>query len=324
MSKPLRAGLIGAGAFGQWHASKYAKLQGVELAGIFDIDTSSAAAISARLGCRAFSSMEALVAAVDIVSVATPASSHVEVASQALRAGCHVMVEKPLAQSVDAADTLIALAQRNGRHIGLGHQESLVLEAFGCLDIPEKPYLVEAVRDCPASERGRDVPVAIDLMVHDAHLALATLGEASPIAVSAHGIRGTDSRDAIAAELAFANQVRVRLSSSRIAETPRRVLKLYYESGIIEIDLITRTCTNSTKYPLVQTQDASEVLADPLGANISHFVAAVQAPERRSASTLRAGRQALWLVETIDRVARSGIDWTPTTKAIPSVAASQA
>ena len=89
MSKPLRAGLIGAGAFGQWHASKYATLPGVELTGVFDIDPSSAAAVASRLGCRVFSSMEALVAAVDIVSVATPASTHVDVASRALRAACH-------------------------------------------------------------------------------------------------------------------------------------------------------------------------------------------------------------------------------------------
>src|SRR6185437_8169496 len=172
MAESLRAGVIGAGVFGGYHAGQYARLPGVVLSAVLDVHPERAARLALPLGGRAFREIEPFLEAVDVVTVATPATVHADHALAALSAGKPVYVEKPIAVSVTEAETVRAAAAARGLVVACGHQERVTFRAMGLLDIPEQPVLLEALRHGPASERSRDVSAVLDLMSHDLDLAL--------------------------------------------------------------------------------------------------------------------------------------------------------
>ena len=184
MSDELRAGVVGAGVFGGFHAKKYAELEGVRFIGVFDVDAPRAAELAAPLGGRAFADLESLLAEVDVVTIATPAVFHAEAALTALKAGKPVYLEKPLAVTLEDADRIVAEAASRGLPDAVGHQERIVFQAMGLLDIPQKPLRLEAVRRGTPHQRNLDVSTVLDLMIHDLDLALAPSGS-RPAEVSA-------------------------------------------------------------------------------------------------------------------------------------------
>jgi predicted dehydrogenase len=139
MSAPLRAGVIGAGVFGGYHAEKLSGLPGVTLVGAYDHHAVHAEAIVARRGGRVFESEAALIEAVDLVTIATPASAHAASALAALAAGRHLYVEKPLATDPEDADRIVAAAHAAGVVAACGFLERAGLAAMGLFDIPERP-----------------------------------------------------------------------------------------------------------------------------------------------------------------------------------------
>ena len=177
----LKTGLIGAGVFGGYHAGKIAASDRTEFVGLFDPDQSRCAELAEKHGVEAYSDQEALFTAVDAVIVACPATYHEAVVRSALQAGCHVMVEKPLALTGHAADDLAALADDEGLVLQVGHQERFVMEAMGLFDIPEAPTRIEAWRMGPPAPDGRagDVSVIWDLMTHDLDLVGKLMGPAA-------------------------------------------------------------------------------------------------------------------------------------------------
>src|SRR5580704_5213822 len=176
MVQVLRAGVIGAGVFGGYHADKYAALPGVSFAGVYDHHAVHAETLARRCGGQVFASEAELIAAVDIVSVATPAVAHAGPALAALAAGKAVYVEKPLAADAEDAARIAELAARQGLVAACGFLERAGLAAMGLFDLPERPTLLEAVRLGRPSPRNLDVSVVLDLMVHDLDLALALAG----------------------------------------------------------------------------------------------------------------------------------------------------
>ena len=173
MAGVLRGGVIGAGVFGGYHARQYANQSGARLAAVFDPHPERAQAVAGQHGGQGFTDLAAFLDAVDVVTVASPASHHAEGAIAALQAGKPVYVEKPLAVSLEDADRIVAEAARDKLVIACGHQERVVFQSIGLFDIPEQPLRLEAVRFGPASERSLDVSVVLDLMIHDLDLALA-------------------------------------------------------------------------------------------------------------------------------------------------------
>ena len=141
---PLRAGVAGAGVFGGFHARKYAEALAADFIGVFDPAAEAAEKAASAHGARAFSDFDALLAEIDVVTIAAPASFHYELARAALNAGKHVLVEKPIALNLSDADDLIALAEANGLTLQVGHQERFVAEAFGLLALPEAPRHLKA------------------------------------------------------------------------------------------------------------------------------------------------------------------------------------
>lgn len=272
MSEPLRAGVVGAGVFGDHHAAHYGAMPGVVLAGVFDPHPERAAALAARHGGRAFANLDDLLAEVDVVSIASPASAHAKGVLAALGAGRHVYVEKPLATDLADADAILGLAAGQGRVVACGFLERASFRDMGLFALRERPIRLEATRAGLASPRNLDVSVVLDLMIHDLDLALA-ITEAQPLAVEAEGAAVTNALlDEAEAEVTFDDGFTAVFRTSRIADARERTMRVTYPSGEITVDFLARAFTNTTGHALAPVFEG----ADPLGASLAAFIAAVR------------------------------------------------
>ncbi|HEY5072900.1 MAG TPA: Gfo/Idh/MocA family oxidoreductase [Caulobacteraceae bacterium] len=276
MAGSLRAGVIGAGVFGGRHAAKYAQMSGVRLTAVNDPHPDRAAALARRFAASPFDDLAAFLEAVDIVSVASPASAHAPAALAALAAGKHVYVEKPIATCLEDADAIVAAAREGGLVAACGFLERAVFKAIGLLDIGEPPRRLEAERLGPPARRNLDVSVVLDLMIHDLDLALC-LTRADPLTVEASGACVANSLlDEAEAEIDFDGGFTVRARASRVASGPARTMKLVYPSGQITIDFLTHAFENTTPFLLDCAYDSTPAGHDRLGASLAAFVAAVR------------------------------------------------
>jgi predicted dehydrogenase len=303
MTQDLKAGVVGAGVFGGYHAKKYAELDGVTLVGVYDIELARANALAEPLGAEGFDDMDAFLAAVDVVTVATPAIHHAGAALAALRAGKPVYCEKPLAVTPEDADKMVAAAAKAGVPLACGHQERVVFQAMGLLDIPEQPLRLEAVRRGTPSDRNLDVSVVLDLMIHDIDLALA-LCEAQPMTVDGEGaITRSTSLDWVKVEAMFENGFIAVFDSSRVAEARERTMKVVYPSGEVEIDFLARTFRNTTPFPLIENFTETPAGKDPLGLSVAGFLKAVRGEAPRPVVTGEEAARALDLALAVEQAA---------------------
>jgi Predicted dehydrogenases and related proteins len=301
MSETLRGGVIGAGVFGGYHARQYARLPGVTLSAVLDPHPERAAALAAPLGGRAFHELEAFLEAVDVVTIASPATCHAEQALAVLAAGKPIYVEKPIAVSVADAEKVRAAAAKAGLVVACGHQERVVFRAMGLLDAPEQPLLLEALRHGPPSERSRDVSAVLDLMVHDIDLALA-IAAAEPVTAEGEGGRGPGGVwDVARAEVSFDTGFTARFDVSRMAEGRRRTMRVVYPSGEVEIDFVARTFRNTTPFALNPDFAETPAAADPLGASVEAFLQAVRGEAPRPVVTADEAIRALDLAVAVEQ-----------------------
>ena len=235
----LRVGIAGAGHFGRYHALKVAAAERAILAGIHDRDAARADAIAweARGPALPF---DALLDASDAVIVATPADTHHAVASAALRAGKHVLVEKPIASTLEQADDLAALAAERGLVLQVGHLErfSAAYQAVAARTGP--PLYIEATRIAPFKPRGTDVSVILDLMIHDLDLVLTLID--SPIdSVEAVGAAVASVHEDIAnARIRFANGAVAAITASRISARTERRMRIFAQESYLAVDFAAR------------------------------------------------------------------------------------
>ena len=295
----LKAAVVGAGAFGRHHATKYRGLDGVELIAIADPSAEVRKGSAATHGVPAVADWRELLGKVDLVSVCSPAVTHAEIVRAFLNAGAHVLVEKPIATSIEEADALISLAEQTGRVLTVGHQERFVFAHTGLLDYEETPLEVSCWREGPWSGRGADVSVVLDLMIHDLDL-VHQLIPGKVRSVQARGrIEKAHFADEVSAAVLFENGAVARLETSRIAENRRRGMRAVYADGMVEIDFLTHKVTNTTPRGL----NALEV-GDPLAESVGAFVAAAKTgktPLVRPEQARRALQTALLIDEASER-----------------------
>jgi predicted dehydrogenase len=267
----LKAAVIGAGAFGRHHASKYRGLEGVELSAIADANPEVRSGAISDHGVAAVADWRDLLGRVDLVSICTPAVTHSAIVRAFLNAGAHVLVEKPIATSLEEADALIALAEDTGRVLTVGHQERFVFARTGLLDFPDAPREVSCWRMGPWTGRGDDVSAVLDLMIHDIDLVHQLIpGAVAAVDAKSHTEMGRFA-DEVAATVSFRNGSVARLETSRIAHNRRRGMRAVYHDGIIEIDFLSRKLRNTTRRRLNPLE-----LGDPLGESVAAFVKAVR------------------------------------------------
>ena len=238
----VRIGVIGAGHFGRYHALKVAASDRAELAGIHDVDTERARTVGWETGAPELP-LEALLNASDAVIVAAPADAHHDLASRALRAGKHVLVEKPIASTLEQADDLAALASASGLVLQVGHLERFSAAYQELTRHAKAPLYIEAVRIAPFKPRGTDVSVILDLMIHDLDLVLALID--SPIeSVDAVGAAVASPHEDIAnTRLRFTSGAVATVTASRISTRTERRMRLFASESYIAADFLTRKLT---------------------------------------------------------------------------------
>jgi predicted dehydrogenase len=300
MAEVLRAGVIGAGVFGGYHAAKYASLPGVALVGVYDHHLEHAEVLASRQGARAFADEAELIAAVDLVSVATPAVAHAASALAALKAGKAVYVEKPIATTLEDADAIVGEAHRRGLVVACGFLERAGFAAMGLFDVSERPLLLEAARLGPPSPRNLDVSVVLDLMIHDLDLAMA-LTAATPLTVEAEGPGAAGLWDEVSAEAMFDDGFVCQFRASRVAAERERSMRLVYPSGEVRVDFLTHRFENTTGFVLDPGFAESAAGRDRLGASIAAFIAAVRGEGPRPLATAEDGARALDLALAVEQ-----------------------
>lgn len=243
MTDSLRTGVIGAGHFGRFHALKIAASPRAALAGIHDQDAARAAQVGGEAGGAPSLPLAELLARSQAVIIATPADTHFALAERALRAGCHVLVEKPLAATLEEADRLAALSADAGRVLQVGHLLRYSAEHRAIASRIARPLYIEATRIAPFKPRGTDVSVILDLMIHDLDLVLS-LVDSDIEHVDALGAAVSSPFEDIAnARVRFANGCVATITASRISLKTERRMRLFSEEGYCSADFVARKLT---------------------------------------------------------------------------------
>jgi predicted dehydrogenase len=306
MAEVLRGGVVGAGVFGGYHARQYARIEGVALSAVLDAQPERAAAVAMPLGGRGFTEMAEFLEAVDVVTIASPATVHAEHALAALKAGKPLYIEKPIAVTVEDGEKIRAAAAKAGVVVACGHQERVVFQAMGLLDVPEQPVLLEALRHGTPSERSQDVSAVLDLMVHDIDLALA-ISAAEPVTAEGEGRLGAAGNwDAIRSEVSFDDGFTAIFDVSRLAEARKRTMRVVYPSGEVEIDFLARTFRNTTPFALNPDFADTPAAKDPLGTSVEAFLAAVRGDAPRPIVTADEAIRALDLALAVEKALGAG------------------
>ena len=302
MSRPILCGVAGAGVFGGYHAAKLAGARDATLARVFDADAGRAAARAAEHGAKPHADLAGFLDGLDAVIVATPATTHGAIAQAALDTGVHVLVEKPLALTLEDAGRLIETATARGLVLQVGHQEAYVASALGLLGRQGVTGLRSRRLNTPSGRAG-DVSVVMDLMIHDLDLLarLAGTDEAVVTDCRADGPPGGPA-DRVVAALRIGG-IEAALEASRLEEAATRDLALVLPDGEIRLDFLARQATNTTPTPLRSALGEGAALADPLGYGTHLFVDAVRGA-RNEQVTGEQGRAALRLALTVEAAAR--------------------
>jgi len=271
-----RVGVAGAGALGYHHVRLLRDVAGCELAGFYENSEARAAQVAGELGVRAFPSLPALLDAVDALTIVVPTKAHFAVAREAIAAGKHVLIEKPITATLEEADELLTLAERMGVKVQIGHIERFNRAIRAALPYVDHPLFLDSDRLAPFSPRGADVAVVLDLMIHDIDLLLSLIG-GHVTQVAAAGIPVlTPSVDIANARIAFASGAVATITASRVSRERMRKLRVFQRNGYLSLDLAAGT---GELYRLRSDVDLATLVtqAQPLEAFVERI--ALSAPE---------------------------------------------
>ena len=248
----LKAGVLGAGHLGKIHLRLLQKSEKFELVGFYDPIPENAAAIAKEYGYKSFSSIEDLLAEVDVVDIVTPTLSHFECAKQALKAGKHIFIEKPITKRYEEAEELRALAKENKVRGQVGHVERFNPAFTAVKDAINNPMFIETHRLAEFNPRGTDVPVVLDLMIHDIDIILSVVNSKVKN-INASGISVISQTPDIAnARIEFENGCVANLTASRISMKNMRKSRFFQKDAYISVDFLDK------KSELVRMNDVPE------------------------------------------------------------------
>jgi len=296
----LRVAVIGVGYLGRFHAQKYAAIPGCELVAVADARADAGGAVAQELGTRAVADYRELLGQVDAVSIVTPTASHFDIARSFLESGTHVLVEKPITETVEQAHALVAAARRSGRVLQVGH-----LERFNPAIVAAEPHMgtprfIDCQRLAPFRERGTDVNVVLDLMIHDLDIVQSIVGSEIE-SIDAVGTPVFSSEIDIAnARIRFANGCVANATASRVSLKTERRLRIFQDDAYLSLDLQQKILTVIRKQPVaagearlpVSIDEQSFEPGDALRSEIEAFLASCRG-ERPVAVSGEDGARAL-------------------------------
>lgn len=253
----LKIGVLGVGHLGKIHLNCIRMIEDYELVGFYDPDSAIAAAAEKEYNIKSFESIESLVDAVDVVDIVTPTVSHFECAKEAIRKSKHVFIEKPIAATSDEALQLIELAAEANVKIQVGHVERFNPAFTAAAKAINKPMFIECHRLAQFNPRGTDVPVVLDLMIHDLDIILSVV-KSNIRKVHASGVNVvSDTPDIANARVEFDNGAVANLTASRISLKNMRKTRFFQKDAYITVDFLDKVSE------LVKMEDVDQNVDDP-------------------------------------------------------------
>lgn len=252
----LKVGVLGAGHLGKIHLRLLNQSSKYELVGFYDPSKENAEKVSAEFGYKSFDTISDLIAAVDVVDIVTPTLSHYHCAVDAIKAGKHIFLEKPISNTVEEAEHIIELAKEYNVKGQVGHVERFNPAFKAVKDKIHNPMFIETHRLAEFNPRGTDVPVVLDLMIHDIDAILSVVK--SPVKnIHATGTAViSDSPDIANARIEFENGCVANVTSSRISMKNMRKARFFQKDAYISVDYLDKICE------VVKMKDAPEVPGD--------------------------------------------------------------
>lgn len=248
----LKIGVLGAGHLGRIHINLAKQSEKLDLIGFFDPNQTNSMKLEKELGVKSFASIDELIEAVDIVDIVTPTLSHYECAKKAILKSKHIFIEKPITNSVEEAEEILQLAKQYNVKGQVGHVERFNPAFLAVKDKIQEPMFIETHRLAEFNPRGTDVPVVLDLMIHDLDVILSVV-QSKVKEVHSSGVAViSDSPDIANARLVFENGCVANITSSRISLKNMRKSRFFQKDAYISVNYLTKTCE------VVKMKDAPE------------------------------------------------------------------
>jgi predicted dehydrogenase len=302
--KPIRVAVVGAGEFGRNHVRVWRELEGVELAGIVDTNPDRAAKLASEFGTKVIRDLDALAGErVSAVSVAVPTREHARVGCFLLDAGMDILVEKPMAASLEEADELIASANRSGGILQIGHVERFNPAVVAAQKIVLRPMFFEVHRLGIFTPRSLDIDVVYDVMIHDLDI-LLSLVDSPVVDLKAVGIPViTDKVDIAHARVEFATGTVANVTASRVSTERVRKMRFFQEHEYISLDFVRQDALRirvkpASPQPGIGFEKLETALEEPLHAELRAFLGSVRT-RKPSLVDGAAGRRALALADGV-------------------------
>lgn len=252
----LKAGVLGAGHLGKIHLRLLKQSEKFELVGFYDADQENGKKVEAEFGYKYFETIEQLIDAVDVVDIVTPTLSHFDCARQAIKKGKHIFIEKPITNTVQEAEAIRTLVAEHGVKGQVGHVERFNPAFTAIKDQLDSPMFIEAHRLAEFNPRGTDVPVVLDLMIHDIDVILSVV-KSKVKNVSASGVSViSDTPDIANARIEFVNGCVANITASRISLKNMRKTRFFQRDAYISVDFLEKKCE------VVKMKDAPEQPGD--------------------------------------------------------------
>lgn len=248
----LNAGVLGAGHLGKIHLRLLKQSEKYNLVGFYDADEANGKRVENEFGYKFFNSIDSLIDAVDMVDIVTPTLSHYDCAKQAIAKGKHIFIEKPITNTVEEAEHIRQLLAEHNLRGQVGHVERFNPAFLAVRDDIKSPMFIETHRLAEFNPRGTDVPVVLDLMIHDIDIILSIV-KSKVKHVSASGVAViSDTPDIANARLEFENGCVANLTASRISLKKMRKARFFQKDAYISVDFLTKKCE------VVKMKDAPE------------------------------------------------------------------
>lgn len=248
----LNVGVLGAGHLGKIHLRLLNQSKKYNLVGFYDADADNAQKVVSEFGYKYFDTIDALIDAVDVVDIVTPTLSHYKCAKQAISKSKHIFIEKPITNTVEEAETIRTLVAEHNVKGQVGHVERFNPAFIGIKEQIENPMFIETHRLAEFNPRGTDVPVVLDLMIHDIDIILSVVN--SPVKhISASGVSViSETPDIANARIEFKNGCVANLTASRISLKNMRKTRFFQKDAYISVDFLEKKCE------VVKMKDAPE------------------------------------------------------------------
>ncbi len=258
----LKIGLIGAGHLGKIHLRILKEITNVEFVGFYDNDKEISVAVSKEFDCKSYSSVDELLSEADAVDIVTPTQSHFYYAEKAIRQLKHVFIEKPITKTIKEAEDLIKLSEEAGVKVQVGHVERYNPAFISVQDVLDNPRFIEIHRLAEFNPRGTDVPVVLDLMIHDLDIVLSII-KSKVRKINANGVPVvSDTPDIANARVEFMNGAVANFTASRISLKNMRKSRFFQQHAYISVDFLEK------KSEIVQIKNFDEKNSNPFAPTI--------------------------------------------------------